>query len=459
MSSTIIHPVSAPTASQFLPEKLRNFLSVFFFAALFFLCSADLFLAVRIRDFNFRFGQILILIVAVAVITRLLRTPRKDWFEIEPHLRILKNWGPFLLAYALAVALSQDLPHGFLKLGWAVFNIGGAALVCLNNRRWNPLKKGLFLGIAAIALVIWVQFIAIYLLGAFTTVSQTPAGWSFIQLSGIFIGYAQDAGHLGSVIIFRPHAFFYEPSYAGCALTLAFPLCLSIGLEEKNSFIRSILIPALVLGAAWMTSSRSAILGTSLSMLMIFLGGAFLKKKKLLKNASKILFIALLLLGFLALSSKARDYFGFFTGISEPSKLALRVEDPNSSEGWRWANVLNSLRLWKDHPLFGMGVPPLSGDKRIHGLGQTSESMWLEVGVESGLLGFLTFAFGILKTMTDAIRGSTCEVTVLLVAAALAAHLIISMNLTSTFPRLDYWLLFFFAARLCLESREGPATA
>jgi O-antigen ligase len=422
-----------------------------FFAALFFLCSSDLFFAVRIHDLNLRYGQILILLGVIVIVARLSLASLRDWSPIEPPFKILKFWIPFWLAYALAVALSQDYIHGFLKLGWAVFNIGGAALIALQGRLWNPLKTGFSIGIAAIALTIWVQFVAIYLFGDITSASQSPAGWSFIRLDGIFAGYVQNSGQFGSVNILRPHAFFYEPSYAGCALTFAFPLSIAVGLRENSSFWRSTLFPALVFGAAAMTSSRSSILGLLISLLIVAILGLVKRKFHLLKTVSKVFFTSILLLGLLALAPGPRAYLGFFLGPLGPKSAMVRVTDPNSSEGWRLANVKNSLRVWKSHPLFGMGVPPLPADKTVHGLGQTSESMWLEVGVESGLLGFLAFGFAIFKSISDSMKKTQDIGLVILVVAALAAHLIVSMNFTSTFPRLDYWLLFFFALGLCLE--------
>src|SRR5579883_3101077 len=42
---------------------------------------------VRIHDFNFRFGQALILLIAAAVMAPLVRASRKDWLKIEPYFQ------------------------------------------------------------------------------------------------------------------------------------------------------------------------------------------------------------------------------------------------------------------------------------------------------------------------------------------------------------------------------------
>lgn len=455
MRSKIKVPTSKTVALPNLLEKYRGTFATLFFTFLFFLCSADMFFAVRLHDFNFRFGQALLLIGSLAVLTPfILRGPLK-WFEAEPYFRSFLNWLPFFLVYALSASLSLDPAHSYLKWGWAAFNMGGAAVICLHRGSWAPLKNGLFYGILTIAFFIWVEFVAIYWFGGMTSVPESPTEGPFVLWNGLFVGYAQSGGHMGDVRIFRPHGFFYEPSYAGCALSFAFPLCLALWIDEKSSFWRSTFAPAFILVAAWMTSSRSAIFGTLFSLFIVFIGGLALRQTDLLKKVSKVVLTAVILFGLLAISSPARSYVDFFLNITAPHGMAERVVDPSSSEGWRMANVIHSLELWRNHPLLGMGVPSPSADKGLHGLGQTSESMWLEVGVETGTLGFLAYAFGLLKTAADAARDAKSKVVLLLVAAALAAHMVISMNLTSTFPRLDYWILYFFTIRLLLETKKN----
>jgi len=427
-----------------------------FFTFLFFLCSADMFFAARIHDLNFRYGQFLLLLGALLILAPLTRATFTKWKGTEPYLPLFRNWLPFFLFYILSDTFSGDLTHSYLKWGWALFNIGGAAILCLHRGPWAPVRNGLFFGILAIAGFIWIEFIGLYWLPGLSSVQMSPASGPFLCFLGLPLGFVQDAGRLDGIQLFRPHAFFYEPSYAGCALSFAFPLCLALGLKEGSGPGRSILTPAFILVAAWMTSSRSAIFGTLFSLILIFLGSLLLRQKALLKRTTQVVLVTLLLFGLLALSARARTYADFFIGITEPQKMATRVVNPSSSEGWRMANILHSLKVWKEHPLLGMGVPPLESDRGLHGLGQTSESMWLEVGVETGLLGFLAYAFGLLKTMADAAKGMKDRSILLLVGAALAAFTIISMNLTSTFPRLDYWIIYFFAVRLLLEvKKEG----
>jgi uncharacterized protein YhhL (DUF1145 family) len=313
----------------------------------------------------------------------------------------------------------------------------------------------------AIAAFIWLEFLALYWFGQNTTIVDSASEGPYVLLRGIFIGYSQPGGHIDGMDIFRPHAFYYEPSYAGCALSFAFPLTIALAHREPNGYWRYIFAPAFILVATWMTSARSGILGTILSTAILLAGSAILRKKQLFARMGKIILTAVFLFGLLALSAQVRSYMGFFLHIIQPKGIATRMVEPSSSEGWRWANVRHSLELGAEHPLVGMGVPPHSVERGFHGLGQTSESMWLEVLVETGLLGLLAFSLGMFGTVFSAAKNGADPSVTLLVLSALAIHCLISMNLTSTFPRLDYWIIYFFGIRVLLEnqkknSREQP---
>lgn len=457
MPSTKIRPGSAPAAAGFLSGRLQNSLSVFFFAALFFFCSADQFFAVRVLGFNFRFGQLLLLAGACLVLYGKFGPVRDGSLNEQPGLKAFLNWLPFFLIYALAAFLSSAPKRTLVKEAWAFFNIGGSALVFLTASQWKPAqKRGMFYGILAVAAVLWVQFIAIYWFGACDSATSATASGQSTPIPGFggFLGFAQLSGQVQDLLIFRPNAFYYEPSYAGCAMTFAFPSMVLLGMEETGNFFKSLLAPAMVLGAIFMTSSRSGILGISLSLFVIVLGCLVNKRKAVFIRLSKVFLTALLLLGLLCVSPRAQKFADFVIGSFIPSSLGARIGDPNSSEGWRLTNVKRSLKLWGEHPVLGMGVLPLSHDTGTRGLGMSSESMWLEVAVESGTLGLLAFLYAIGRILLGALGKNPAIDRKILVAGALTAHWLVSMNFTSTFPRLDYWLIFFFY--ICLLTRKEP---
>jgi hypothetical protein len=430
----------------------------FYFAVLFFFSGADLFFSFRVHDLNIRSGQVLLLAAALAVLAPAFLDLKKflgrEWAPLDP----LKVWAPFLAAYALAAVFAQDPSRTFLKLLWAIFNIGGATLVVLGPSPGKAILRGLFYGIGAVAVTIWVQFLAVYWGGipapAVPLVQgQAPCLW----FHGFPLGYAQPGGFVDDIFIYRPHAFYYEPSYAGCAMAFAFPLMLALGRQWADP-LRSTLLPAMVLVAALMTSSRSALLGIFLETVILLAAGFFGQRKDLWARTGKVLLTTVLLVGILSVSPRTRAYLDFILGPLGPKKVIVHLQDEGSSEGWRLANVLNSLKLWAQHPLLGMGsIPSPSGGQVPHGLGQSSEDMWLEVGVESGLLGFLAFLFALGWNLKDAWQKVRDQDLKFLVGAALAAHFLVSMNFTSTFPRLDYWLLFYLAVRLCRDGQRDSA--
>ena len=116
--------------------------------------------------------------------------------------------------------------------------------------------------------------------------------------------------------------------------------------------------------------------------------------------------------------------------------MPARFHKKGSSEGDRLANMRDSLKLWQQHPLLGNGVLPQS-ETDNRGLSQFSMETWLEIGLESGTLGFLAFLFAVGTNMRLAWKNFTVQ-----------------FLLSQTFPRLDYWLIFFLSIRLLLNSGD-----
>jgi O-antigen ligase len=434
----------------------ENLIHTIFFSILIFLCCADLFFAVRIHDYNIRFGQLFLFAAALPMLKELVFPSDQTKENVRNYLKIIKNWVPFILFYFIPATLSYSPAHSFTKLTWAVFNIGGAALVLLVTPQWNRLKNGFLAAITLVAIFIWVEFITLYCFGNFdwftflATHTQEATPW-FHNL----LGYAQQTGALNDIFfLFRPHAFYYEPSYAGCALTLAFPICVAVIYKNETLSWLSAVIPALILGAIFITTSRSAILGACFGILLLISLCFFLKQKELIKTTFKIISLTTGLFIIFSFFSGVREYESFALSIFDPSAVASRVNNEHSSEGWRVANTANSIKIWEQHPFFGRGVPPLSEDRGTTGLGQTAQSMWMEIWVETGIIGFLAFLFGFGKTIYDAVSKKNTLSLIILLTSALIPHFIISMNFTSTFPRLDYWLFFFFSIRMLLEDRK-----
>jgi hypothetical protein len=132
-----------------------------------------------------------------------------------------------------------------------------------------------------------------------------------------------------------------------------------------------------------------------------------------------------------------------------------RLHQKGSSEGDRLSNAKESLALWMQHPVLGNGVTPQVGVNNSQGLSQFSLVTWTEIGLESGTLGVLAFLFAILSNMTTAWRKSPNFELKTIIFAAWFIHFSVQFLLSQTFPRLDYWLIFFLSIRLLLKSGES----
>ncbi|HEY5038956.1 MAG TPA: hypothetical protein VIJ93_07800, partial [bacterium] len=220
-------PTRLQTHVSISEEPARDILHAVFFAVLFYLCAADQYFTTQFNGFNFRWGQFLLL--GCALLSLGIEWVQSPVGASESGFlrRILKLWTVFFLCYALA-ALASDFPRlTWIKWGWGLFNIGGAALICLQSR-WNQaLRLGFKYAILGIALTLWAEVLALYWFHIpFHTGYERasfPLVLPFLNFSPV-IGYVETSYSWMGTVFVRPNAFYYEPSYAGCALSFALPL-------------------------------------------------------------------------------------------------------------------------------------------------------------------------------------------------------------------------------------------
>ncbi len=447
------YPSGSSLFHFFLKSKA---ISTFLFAVLFFLCFSDQVFSTRILGFNFRWGQILLLLLAWPSLTRLIADVRKGSLEGNNRLRLLFYWAPFFLIYGLAALNSTSPFLTGIKGCWGIFNIGCALLVVLNPQ-WDLWTKNAFLrgfqwGIGLVAGIIWVQLLASCWFG----ISQ--AGNIHDQISQrvtisfphfvLLLGFGQPIGTFDNINLFRPCAFYYEPSYAGCALSFALPLLLI--LDEQEGSARKGWLPGFILATVFLVSSRSGILSAFLSLSLASFYFLLQNQKTFLKTIGKCLGVGFLLVLMFCATPHARKfvhYIFFPLGIESVS----RFNNIGTSEGGRFANIIQSLKICKLHPFLGNGIYAGSGVGG-NGLGQLAMNTWLEIGLESGAFGVLTFLGALLASMRWALKGGFFPGEKFWAFAAWTSHLALNLNLTQTFPRLDYWLIFYFSIYLLIRS-------
>jgi hypothetical protein len=420
------------------------------FAILFFLCDADLSFASRIHEYNIRWGQILLFIFVLVALGFLLKE-RKDrsttWLF---HLQILKFWFPFFLLYLLAALFAENRSATLLKWGWGIFNIGGAAILALSPLGKGFIEKGFKWATILLSLFILFQAVALYGLGASSLADHSrvshPLFLTLFQVQ-IPLGYAQYAWPFEGQDIFRPSAFFYEPSYAGCSLAFAFPLVMAM--NSRLQGWRRFLLPALVLGTVVLISSRAGILSCALTLLVSALFGLRRFFQDRLYFLLKTTGLSILILGLFLLLPLGSSYLRFIAGPLIASSVQ-RLQAKHGSENERVSSAIHNVQSASENPLLGKGVV-LKKSPNDQGLAQVAMNTWVELKLESGWLGLLSFIFAILATLRAALRRGVDGPWVDFLIAAWISHFLVHLNFTQTFPRLDYWLMFFLSIRLLLD--------
>ncbi len=443
-------PVALPVPRSFNERGSRresqeeNLLPTLFWACFFFLACADLVFAVRIHGFNFRWGQLLLLGMAAFSLIDLLKNRERfpaEWNRIK---RVGWAWAPFALVYGLAVSFSSFPTLGFIKLGWAAFNIGGAALVLLNPRWVSSLRRGFRWGLLALAAFIILQVFCLYFFKIATPEPYQSKTLLTLSLWGLHVpfGIAQLGYSYYGVFLYRPCAFYYEPGYAGSAFIFALPLVFWMGKGHRRF---PGLVPGLIVAASFLTTSRTAILGCAITLCFLFAASFFKDLGNIRKSVLQSLLMSALGVGLLFLSPDGKNYLGRLSGTMGVNGITTRLAVSHTSEGDRVDSFKKGLKLWGDHFWLGQGYQPV---KDYGGLTTDVMNTWLEVGTESGLIGLLAFLFALFSIIQFSILQGANKGALLFTGLAWVIHFLVNYNLTTTFPRLDYWLLFFFSINL-----------
>jgi len=369
------------------------------------------------------------------------------------HAQILKFWAPFFLVYLLSALFAENRSATLLKWGWGIFNIGGAALLALSPLWKDSIEKGFRWSVGLLSVFIAFQAVALYGLGATSLADHSQSSFPlFLDLfqTKIQLGYAQYSWIFEGQNIFRPNGFYYEPSYAGCSLAFAFPLILA--LNSRLPGWRSLLLPAFVLSTVILIGSRAGILSCVVTLFV----SAFFGLRRRFKDRLYLLFkttgISLLFLGLFLLLPLGSRYLRFIAG-PLVSHSFQRLQENRGSEGDRVSTALRNVQSARENPLLGKGVV-LRASPNDQGLAQVAMNTWVELKLESGWFGLLSFLFAVLATLRAALGRGVGDPWVDFLIAAWISHFLIHLNFTQTYPRLDYWLMFFLSIRLLLHRGE-----
>jgi hypothetical protein len=441
-------------------------------AIVFFLASADRLFTLRTGSINVRFAALLLLVaIAVFAATR----ARESTDDIRA---LAIAWLPFVALYAIAAASSPSPAPAMLKLGWFAFDFVAAfAVTALFDAR--DVGRGYFLSYLVIAAIISSDFVT-----------------GFTRGPDHMIGYGQENRMDSCMLVFRPHAFYYEPSFAASGLAFAWALALT----RMRDAAPKLAITLVSIGAVALVvmTSRIGWLYAVLAALVVVVyryRERTLQFSSLARASIPVVLLAGALAGFIAMSDKRESFSGligtlgfaqafervcplvadqFATDIGCLSGDARRkflgecqpYNADLSTEGTRIVATRAAVETIVAHPWLGVGVG--RGDDRFIAAPSVA-NLWLEIALDGGLLSLAAFAFGVIFTLR---RWGLFDARRRDVLIVFALWLLIVWPFIQTFPRLDLWIAFWVvlvwtrrgaqpdassrAARAVTASRESP---
>ena len=413
-------------------------------AAVFFLASADRLFQVRTYGVNVRFASFALL--AGFVVWALTRA-RKSGADIR-SLSI--GWLPFIALYALAAATSDTSAPAMLKIAWFAFNfIVAYAAIALFDAR--DVVRGYFLAYLVIALIVTIDFMA-----------------GFTRGPDYMIGYGQANDMVPGMLLFRPHAFYYEPSFAASSLALAWALALTRMRDAAPNVASALVIVGAI--ALLVMTSRTGWLYAAVAGLAVLVFRVCVQRPRPRVSLTNALIagavgIALLFAIFGSADKREAagglfDRLGFAQAfervcprVAEQFRLNVRCLsgderrrflgegqpfDPDeTTEGLRLVALRTTVDTIGQHPLLGVGASPGS-DRFI--ASPVVANLWLELALEGGVLSLLAFVFGITFTMWRLRAFEPRHRDIMIV---LGLWLLIAWQFIQTFPRLDLWIAFW----------------
>ena len=407
-----------------------------FCAIAFFLASADRLFSVRTDGVNVRLATVLLFVAfAVFAVTR----ARK----FNDDIRALAiAWLPFVSMYGLAAATSETPAPGMLKLGWFAFDflVAFATIALFDVRN---VARGYFLSYLAVASIIAIDFLS-----------------GFTRGTAYMIGYAQVNNMVPGMLLYRPHAFYYEPSFAAGGLALAWVLALT-RMRDVAPKLASALVIVGASALVVMTSRIGWIYASVATAAAIVFYYRERRLRPLLMRASiPIVLIAGALAGVITFSDKREAFGGLINSLGFvqafervcPLIAGRFVVDINclsgdarreylgegqpfnadeTTEGLRLLAVRATVATIGQHPWIGVGVG--HGSDRFIAPPPVA-NLWLEVALEGGLLTLMAFTFGVTFTLW---RWGAFDARNRDIMIMFALWLLIVWQFIQTFPRLD----------------------
>ncbi|HVS33088.1 MAG TPA: O-antigen ligase family protein [Thermoanaerobaculia bacterium] len=395
--------------------------------------------------------QPLILLLAIPVL-RYREAFRPEWAILQPLTIGLIGYCLFVFAsstWARDVAVADSAMVDVLK------SLGILIVPACLAVSWRALR-GAMIAMVAGAVVL-----------AILTLAQVALDDPDLQFGGLA---ALEFGHLfGEVQLLRPSGPVGDPNYFARILILALPAAAFLGIGRRSRAERAgyVAAAALIALAIVFTYSRGGMLGLAAVVALIVVAG-----RVRLTWVNALIIVALLAALLPTAAGQRMMTLGAFVTTGPESV------DVDSSLDKRRLLLEAGWRMFTDHPFLGVGAGNFGShypgyanlvgwtglDYTPAGVRQYPHNLYLEMAVETGLLGLLAF----LAAMTVALvtlyrsrhdllqRGESGHAAlVTAIAIALAGYLVCSLFLHSGFQRY-LWLLLGLAVAAVRLTNESP---
>jgi hypothetical protein len=415
-------------------------------AVVFFLASADRLFTIHALALNIRVANFALLAGIVAWIATRAPDARHDLASLGVA------WAPFLSTFGVAAMASSAPVPMAVKLGWFAFSFVAAyAWTSLFDHR--DVARGYFLAYVAVAAIIVVDFVS-----------------GFTRGPGHMIGFGQANDMVRDVLLFRPSAFYYEPSFAASGLALAWALAMTVMRGAAPRVATALLAMGAV--ALLVMTSRTGWLFATVAAVALLAFAATLHQQRLIRAvkraavpaalAGALLTAAMTLSGQQDVFGDLMDKLGFVQAFERICpRLAERyasdlgclskedrrhffgegqpVDPDKTTEGSRLGALRAAVAAIAAHPWLGIGTG--RGSDRLIA-SPAVPNVWLEIGSEGGVLALVTFLFGICWMLY---RWRALEPKHRDILIVLVVWFCVAWQFIETFPRLDLWIAFWVA--------------
>jgi len=429
-------------------------------AVVFFLSSADQVFTVNVLSTNVRFANFALLAGLVA------------WFALRARRAgnearwLALGWLPFIAVYGLATVTSVHWLPTMVKLGWFAFSFFAAyAWMTLFDHR--DVARAYFLSYAGIAAIIVIDFVN-----------------GFSRGPDQMIGFGQVNDMVNGVLVFRPHAFYYEPSFAASSLALAWALAMT-RMRDAGPNVATVLAVAGGVALLVMTSRTGWLFATVAALALVVFHARSARppgRRQRWRVAIPAATGAAFLIAVLAVSGH-HDAFQALLGrlggvqafervcprLAEQYAVDLRclsgverrkfvgegqpIDPDETTEGLRLGAMRTALAAVANHPSLGVGAA--SGSNRLIAP-PAVPNLWLEIALDGGLAALAAFGFGIAYTLY---RWRAFEPQHRGTLIVLVLWLCVTWQFIATFPRLDLWIAFWAALAWMRGETNGISAA